>query len=172
MTLIKCRLKKNWQRKGLLKQKGRCYLLLSLRQRAENLSCLFPSSCFSFYFVLLPWIPLLPCICFPSHFFCHHPSLSSLTCLSECQYIFLPSLCTLLPHYPFTACHSVTPLHLLDSRLFSLIPLTAAIPSLSLFSFCPPFASAHSQRLRRGDAPVPEWRNMLPEPEVHLSSRV
>lgn len=93
--------------------------MLSLRQRVENLSCLFPSSCFSFYFVLLPWIPLLPCICFPSHFFCHHPSLSSLTCLSECQYIFLPSFCTLLPHYPFTACHSVTLLHLLDSFSFS-----------------------------------------------------
>lgn len=100
---------------------------------------------------------------------------------SSLPYIFPSSLCSLLPHYPFTACHSVTSPHALYSRLVSPVHLTSANPSPSILyatsSLCCSFFSRLSflfcsKRLWRGDAPVPERRNVLPEPEVHLSSGV
>lgn len=137
LTLRKCRLKKNRQRKGLQKQKGRCYLLLSLRQRLENLSCLFPSSCFLFYFVLSalnsspPPLSLFPIMLFLTLPLLIFPHLSF-----SLPYIFLSSLCTLLPHYPFTACHSVTLLRPLYSQLISLsLPLSLPLQFLHSPSF-------------------------------------
>lgn len=95
--------------------------MLSLRQTLENLSCLFPSSCFLLYFVLpalnsspphVSLFPIMPFLTLP-HLIFPHLSLSL-------SYIFLSSPCTLLPHYPFTACHSVTLLCPLYSQLLSL----------------------------------------------------
>lgn len=82
-------------------------------------------------------------------------------------------LCALLPHHPLTACHSVT----LPRRSFFPTPSSLS-PSPLALSIAPPLLClsalmpSRSQRLRRGDAPVPERRDVLPEPEVHLSSRV
>lgn len=127
--------------KGCKNKKGRCYLLLSLRQRLENLSCLFPSSCFLFYFVLSalnsspPPVSLFPIMLFLTLPFLIFPDLSS-----SLPYIFLSSLCTLLPHYPLTACHSVTLLRPLYSQLLSR-SRCPYLCSLSLFSSTSPSAA-------------------------------
>lgn len=113
-SLRKRRLKKTRQKKRAAKnrQEGRCYLLVSLRKDWKNLSCLSPSSCLLFFFVLsalnsppppsspshpsVCYLPILPFLIFP------HLFLSLSTHLSP------PLLCALLPHHPLTACHSVT----------------------------------------------------------------
>lgn len=143
LSLRKCRLKKNRRRKGLQKQKKRQVLPVSVpEERLENLSCLFPSSCFLFYFVLSALNsspPPPPISLFPIILLLPLPYLIFPTCLSLCQYIFLSPLCALLPHYPLTACHSVTLLCLLYSQLLSLSPYrcnSITPPLFFYFSLC------------------------------------
>lgn len=184
LSLRKCRLKKNQTQRRTAKTKGRQVLPVGVsEERLENLSCLFPSSCFLFYFVLsalnspppppptasrLPIILLLPlpCLIFshlslslPIHlsfpFMCLTPPLS-FNCLSFCHFA-VPSL------FPTPLSFSL-PLQFRHSTSLLLLPPTPLPLSA--------FICAHSEHLRRGDAPVPEWRDVLPEPEVHLSSGV
>lgn len=129
---------------------------------------------FLFYFVLsaLDSNPS-PVSLFPIMFCLTLPLLSSLHLPFSLPYIVPSSLCSLLPHYPFTTCHSVTSLFTtrLSRSPYLSHPLhytTSPSAALSFLAFFP----ARSERLRRGDAPVPERRNVQPEPEVHLSSRV
>lgn len=93
------------------------------KDNLENLSYLFPSSCFLSFFLSglnssPPHTSLFPTVALA------HPH----TCLLLCQYIFRLLSYRLLPHSPFSACHSVT-------LLLSLFPLLPGFP---------PFTSATS----------------------------
>lgn len=107
--------------------------------------------------------------------------LKNLSCLT-------PSSCFLL-YFVLSALNSPPPLHSSSSSSFpscSFVchraPPNLALPHPLCPTHFPPSTVSHhqpflpplsrSQRVRRGDAPVPERRDVLPEPEMRVPSRV
>lgn len=130
LTLRKCRLTKNRQRKGLQKQKRQ--VLPVVVPEAKTGEFILPLSFLLFSFLLCSFCPEFvssPYISVSHHAFSNTapPYLPPPVFLFTVHLSFF--LCSLLPHYPFTTCHPVT----LFPTPLSLILLTSATLSLALF---------------------------------------